>query len=171
MFSRMSRSLLSAGLLQLAAVSAAHAADRAPQAIAAVPGKEVCVAGTATVAGNTAPTELCVTGGSFSHDLYALKIGGRTAVKGIDDQTTTGIAGTFNGAQLVLRCVPLELSPKGTPAANLVEVRRVLPGATEARVQELANLLSSIPMGMELGRTCTASSDGQAIISAQVSFD
>ena len=161
------RSFLASGLLYVVAASAAHAADGTPPTIAAVPGKEVCAAAAGT---NAMAAELCVTGGNFSHDRYALKLGGRTVLNGIDDQTTAGIASKVNNQNVVLQCVPQNVFPKATPAENLAEVRRVLPNASEARVKEIADLLVP-PMGMELGRLCTATGDGQAFLAVQVVFD
>ena len=161
------RSFLTSGLLYVVASSAAHAAEGSPPTITSVPGKEVCVA---AAGANAMAAELCITGGNFSHDRYALKLGGRTVLNGIDDQTTTGIASKMNSQNLVLQCVPQNVFPKATPAENLAEVRRVLPNASEARVKEIADLLVP-PLGMELGRLCTATADGQAFLTAQVVFN
>ena len=166
-------SLFASTVLYLVASTAACAADTRPQSISAVPGKEVCSFTSATLGDKRVRPQVCVIRGNFSSDMYALKIDGKVVVHGIDDQTTAGISATFENRTLQLRCVPQEVFPKATPEETLAEVRRVLPEGTEARVKELAELLGtgSGTGGMELGRLCTGSADGNALIAVQVNFD
>ena len=132
-------------------------------------GKETCAARPAGA--HPANPSLCVTMGNFSHDVYQLKLDGRTVLKGIDDQTTAGIAGQHGKQAVELRCLPQNIFPKETPEATLSEVRRQLPNAPEAQVKRLAGLLGPGPMGMEVGRSCTATIAGATVLTAQVLFD
>jgi hypothetical protein len=64
----------------------------------------------------------------------------------------------------------LRIFPKESPDATLKEVQRVLPNATPEEAARMVELLGPGPMGMELGRLCTASSDGKTLLTAQVLF-
>lgn len=162
------RTLLALKACVFAYMPAAFAADAQQLSITPVPGKEVCAA--PAPGSHPVNPELCVIQGNFSHDVYILKLDGKVALKGIDDQTTSGIASKYKGQALQLRCAPQEIFPKETPEATLKEVQRVLPNATAAEAAKLVDLLGSGPMGMEVGRLCTASSNGDTVLTAQVLF-
>ena len=167
MFSKHLR-FYSASLLLSLAAGAAQAAEPLA-AINAVPGKPVCHAAPASIDGKPVAAKVCVIGGSFSSDRYALILNGTVIVQGIDDQTTEGVAGSFDGQPVMLRCVPQSLYPKATPEETQAEVRRILPNASPEKVVETA---TDVPaMGLELGRICTATRGAQALMAVQVLFD
>jgi hypothetical protein len=149
-------------------MSSASASDAQRLSITPVRGKETC----ASLPTQTHPLNprLCIVRDNFSHDVYVLKLDGHVVLKGIDDQTTAGIASNYNNQTLQLRCIPQELFPKESPEATLKEVQRLLPGATAEEAAQMVELLGPGPMGMELGRICTASSDGNTMLTAQVLF-
>jgi hypothetical protein len=149
-------------------MSSASASAAQQLSITPVPGKETC----ASFPAGTHPLnpELCVVRGNFSHDVYVLNLQGHVVLKGIDDQTTAGIASNYNNQTLQLRCLPQNIFPKESPDATLKEVQRVLPNATPEEAARMVELLGPGPMGMELGRLCTASSDGKTLLTAQVLF-
>ncbi len=111
--------------------------------------------------------EICVTQGNFSHDVYVLKIDGNTALKGIDDETTKGISSSYKSQKVGLSCAPQELAPN----ASLEEVQKMLPGHSPAKAKELVALMKDSKTPIEVGRLCTASSEGTAFLSAQVIFE
>lgn len=116
---------------------------------------------------------LCVTMGTFAHDVYRLKLDGRVILEGIDDATTTGVTTVDKGRAWQLRCTPKNIFPKESPEETLAEVRRQLPNATAAEAAKLAALLGPgpSPMGIELGRDCVATDGGKPVLEAQVVFD
>jgi hypothetical protein len=133
-----------------------------------MPGKETCASSPAGTRSQN--PELCVIRGNFAHDVYVLKLDSHVVLKGIDDQTTAGIASNYKNQTVQLRCVPQNIFPKESPEATLKEVQRLLPNATAEEATRLVELLGPGPMGIELGRLCTASSDGSTLLTAQVLF-
>jgi hypothetical protein len=167
MFNHSARALLA--LNAFFCLMSSASADNAQQlSIKPVPGKETC----ASLPASTHPLnpELCVAQGNFSNDVYVLKLDGHVVLKGIDDQTTVGIASKYKNQTLQLRCAPQNILPKESPEATLKEVQRLLPNATAEEATQLVELLGPGPMGVELGRLCTASSDGNTLLTAQVLF-
>src|SRR5450830_1753636 len=155
MFYQFKKAIFAAALLYIAGASAAHAAEEKQYLITAIPGTEVCPADTASEA------TVCVTGGSFSHDVYTLKIKGATVLKGIDDQLSAGLSGSHQGQKIAFVCEAQNIYPKDTPEATLAEVQRVMPNSPAEKIKGIAELLTPGPMGMEIGRLCKASSNGQ----------
>lgn len=144
------------------------AAEARQLSITPMPGKETCASFPAST--TSMDPELCVVQGNFSHDVYTLKLDGQTVLKGIDDQTTKGILSTYKNQTVQLCCVPQEIFPKENPEATLKEVQRVLPDASKEEAAKIAELLGPGPMGMEVGRLCSASYAGDTVIKAQVWF-
>ena len=56
--------------------------------------------------GETLPSQLCVVQGRFSHDQYVLSVNGSN-LKAIDDETTKGVASTYQNRPLTLKCDPI----------------------------------------------------------------
>ncbi|MDN2698858.1 hypothetical protein O0882_21295 [Janthinobacterium sp. SUN073] len=165
MLSQFKKSVLASTLLYIAGVSATYAAEEKQYLISAKPGKEVCVADEAS------KSQVCVAGGNFSHDVYSLKIDGSTVLKGIDDQLSVGLAGNYQNQAIAFVCEAQNIFPKETPEATLAEVQRLMPNSPPERIKTIAGLLRPGPMGMEIGRLCKASRNGQAFITVQVMFD
>lgn len=171
MFREIKRPLVASCVLFGFAMSVSHAADVKQLLITAVAGKETCQSTNAALDESSVKSELCVSQGSFSHDQYVLKIDGKAQLKGIDDETSQGIASAYKSHKLALRCSPQNVFPKATPEATLEEVRKAMPNSPQDDVVELAKLLGVAPgMGMEIGRLCTASLDGSPYMSVQVLF-
>ena len=157
-------------ILSCCVLAPALASESAPLSITATPGKSVCASNTVSIAQIALPSEICVLSGNFSHDKYSLKIDGKTVVQGIDDQTTEGIASTYKGQTASLLCAPQEIRAKETPEATLADVQRVMPNATPEEAATMVRLVGTGPMGIEIGRLCTASLDAEPFMTVQVLF-
>ncbi len=153
----------------LCATASAQAQDAtAPiPTITPAPGKTACKAVSSTVADKSLRAELCVTGGSFSSDIYQLKLDGALVLKGIDDQTTPGLKATRDGKVVAMVCTPQEVAPN----ASAEDIQRVLPGYPAAKTRDLVALMAGSPSGVELGRLCKATVDGAPVLTVQVIFD
>ncbi|HXU93354.1 MAG TPA: hypothetical protein VFP33_06830 [Gallionella sp.] len=171
MFYESKKSLLVSCILYGFAISVAHAADEKQLLITAVAGKEICQSMKVVIGEIPVKSELCVTQGSFSHDQYNLKIDDEVQLKGIDDETSLGITSTYKNHKLALKCVAQNVFPRATPEATLAEVQKAMPNSSQDEVVEMAKLLGTAPgMGMEIGRLCTASTDGSSFMTVQVMF-
>ncbi len=161
------RSVFTSLVLSTAVALPSWSQSDTPLVLLPSPGKAVCRAKPATLAGAPVKAEICVTQGNFSHDLYVLKIDGSSVLKGIDDETTKGISSSYKSQKVSLTCAPQELAPN----ASLEEVHKILPGYSSEKAKGLVALMKDSKTPTEVGRLCTASSDGTAFLSAQVIFD
>ncbi|MDQ1835133.1 hypothetical protein, partial [Massilia scottii] len=103
----------------------------------------------------------------FSSDKYSLKFNGKLILQGIDDQTTGGIAADYNGKHVMLQCAPQEV--KGNATAD--DVRKIVPSYSDAKVNELVELMKGSTSSVEVGRLCAVSGENACIVNAQVFFD
>ncbi|BAL96358.1 hypothetical protein [Rubrivivax gelatinosus] len=131
------------------------------------PNKLACKSAAIRLGEDANTVELCVLQGSFSHDKYLLKIGGSVVIQGIDDQTTTGIQASHKGKTVALRCPPQNVSPRATAA----EIQQIVPGYTAEQAKAAADLMATSNLGMEVGRLCQVSVEGDAVMTVQVLFD
>jgi hypothetical protein len=146
----------------------AMATDVTGEPIVSVPGRTVCQSRPVTIDGKSVDARLCVTGGSFGHDKYAVEIGQSAVVEGIDDETTKGISGTYAGSAVALTCapqhkVPAEGDPKVESMANAMAAR---PGTTPEQAHKLAVMV----LTAEVGRLCTFRQGDKDLMSVQVNF-
>lgn len=168
----MNHKIQALGALLAAAVAVMAAPVQAQDAAAVptlrpTPGKAACVVVPTTVADKALRAELCVTGGSFSHDVYQLKLDGALVLKGIDDETTKGLRGTRDGKAVTLVCAPQNIPPK----ASAEDIQRIVPGYPADKTKELVELMSSGFSSVELGRQCKASLDEAPVLTVQVLFE
>lgn len=151
--------------LALLAAIPAHAAQPAANAatLEAVSGKVVCRTAGA-IDGKSA--ELCVAQGMFAHDIYEVRVGDATAVKGIDDATTTGISGTFNGQTVSLKCDPVLSAPDNLTDGQIEGFRFMKPSASREELKQLAIRVNTV----ETGRHCVARSTADDVFTVDVKF-
>ncbi|GAA5165686.1 hypothetical protein [Viridibacterium curvum] len=153
-------------VVALTVASPAFAAEGAPPTLLPQPGRQVCHADTRQIGDVAARIELCVLGGRMSHDTYSLSIDRKSLLKGIDDETTTGLATTYQGDRLSLTCVPQNKAPKEVSAEKVAifqEMRKV--SAEEAR--RMIILMETV----EVGRLCTARLGNTSLLEVQVLFE
>ncbi|NPT61915.1 hypothetical protein [Paraburkholderia elongata] len=130
-----------------------------------LPGKATCsIVNITNHVGKSA--ELCVTTGSFAHDLYEVRIDRSTVVKGIDDATTTGIASEYNGQSISLQCSPVLSAPDNITDAQIESVRFMNPSAKRDQLKQLFISINTT----ETGRRCTVRADLTELFSVDVHF-
>lgn len=76
------------------------------------PGISICQSTNRQLGDTSSKVELCVIGGSFSHDKYVLYIDREIIARGIDDETTNGVFGNYQDAKVSLVCMPQHEPPK-----------------------------------------------------------
>jgi hypothetical protein len=131
----------------------------------AVPGKTTCRA--ATLNGQPGKSaELCVTQGSFAHDVYDVRIGGASVVKGIDDATTAGIASTYDGQPIRLTCTPVLSKPDDVTDAQIESMRFANPKGTHEELKRLYVTLHTV----ETGRHCAINDNAAELFAVDVRF-
>jgi hypothetical protein len=153
-----------------AAASSSFAADDRQLVLKAAAGKDSCLSTNAPLGANAVEAGLCVAQGNLAHDVYTLKIDGQTVLKGIDDDTAAGISSDYKNQKLRLHCDAQNVTAKETPEATLLEVQRLMPNSSVDETRHIAALLVPGASGMEIGRLCTASSDGRVFLTVQVLF-
>jgi hypothetical protein len=147
-------------------MSSASAGESRQLSMTPVPGIQSCVS--FPVGTNALNPELCVLQRLFAHHVYVLKLDGQPVLSGIDDETTTGITSVYKNQAVQLRCAPQEIFTKETLEATVKEVQRQMPTATTEEAAKIADLLWPGPTGIELGRLCSATSNGETVLTAQI---
>ncbi len=161
----MSRRVFAMAAAALCTTLTAQAASDAavPQSLEAVSGKTVCRAAGAV---DGKASELCVTLGTFAHDLYEVRFDGVPAVKGIDDATTEGIAGTYSGRTIALKCDPILSAPDTVTDAQIDAVRFMDPSGSRDALRQMAIRMNTV----ETGRHCVARADAAPLFAIDVRF-
>lgn len=142
------------------------AEDPAPLKLTPQPGKQVCQAASTRIGEQAGKVELCVIGGKFSHDTYILAIDGKPLLKGIDDETTAGLSGTYRGDAVSLICAPQIEGPKEVDAEKIAAYQNLFRLSAE-KARERAILAESV----EVGRLCTARAGSTPVLAVQVMFE
>lgn len=157
---RARKRLVALAMAAMGVTGAAAASDDAAKLVAH-PGREDCATQDLAAVGKAG---LCVKRGSFSHDVYTLKIAGEVVLSGIDDETTQGLETDSHGRRLRLACAP-RLEPDDTMKGA---VKRMLlaQGKTEEEAETLAQRMGVV----EAGRACTLAADGTAVWQVEVVF-
>ncbi|WP_374626337.1 hypothetical protein [Pandoraea sp.] len=94
---------------------------------------------------------VCVHRQAFDNDIYVLRLGGRTALRGTDDEVAHGLFGRVGNRLVAMRC-EVEASPAHVSPA----VAQALSWQTGVRLQRITDALGSV----ETGRRCTVKIDG-----------
>ena len=110
--------------------------------------------------------ELCLTSGLFAHDVYALRIDGQPVAQGIDDETTHGIVGQYQGQSVRLTCQPKLDAPTSVSNDQIDSVRKLKPDATRDELKKLYLSLNTT----EVGRHCGVDSQSAELFSVDVRF-
>jgi len=147
--------------------SAAFSSDGPALTIVAKPGKVQCRSKDQTINGAALAVELCVGEGSFSHDTYQVKIGGRAVLTGIDDQTTKGLVAAYQGEEVRLTCTPELEAPSEISPEEIAAVRKHNPELSEAQARGVVMRISSV----EVGRACVAKLAGRTVLEVQIKFE
>ena len=146
--------------------SVAIAGDVPTLKIVSNPGKPVCQSNSVKIGDVPLNVDLCVLGGSFSHDQYSLKIDKKQVLNGIDDETTRGINATYSGENLTLTCVPQHQVPKGISPEEIEDYQKMMNISAED-AKQMAILSGTV----EIGRLCKATLGTISLIEAQVVFE
>lgn len=162
----MKSKILSLALLALATTSTAvTAADVG--FIYPASGKEACITKDFVFNEQQTKMEMCVTQGSFSHDVYTLKIAGNQVIKTIDDAVDKGLKVNHKGAIISLVCSPLNLPPNVTAE----QVQSALPGYPDDKTNSLVTLMKDAVTSVEISRACVSTVNGEKQLTAQVIFE
>ncbi|MDR3398687.1 MAG: hypothetical protein P4M06_14150 [Pandoraea sp.] len=94
---------------------------------------------------------VCVRRQAFDNDVYVLRLGGKTALRGTDDEVAHGVFGRVGNRLVAMRCEAEESPARVSPA-----VAQALSWQTGVRVQRITDALGSV----ETGRRCTVKIDG-----------
>ena len=154
-------------LITFTCLSSVVTAEDAPRLkIVSKPGKPVCQSNLVKIGDVSSNIDLCVLGGSFSHDQYSLKIDKKQVLKGIDDETTRGINATYSGDNLTLKCIPQHEVPKDVSQEKIEGYQKMMKvSAVDAK--RMAILAETV----EVGRHCKAALGAISLIEVQVVFE
>ena len=94
---------------------------------------------------------VCVRRQAFDNDVYVLRLDGKLALRGTDDEVAHGVFGRVGNRLVAMRCEAEESPAKVSPA-----VAQALSWQTGMRVQRITDALGSV----ETGRRCTVKIDG-----------
>ncbi|MFJ2994804.1 hypothetical protein [Pandoraea sp. NPDC087047] len=94
---------------------------------------------------------VCVRRQAFDNDVYVLRLDGKTALRGTDDEVAHGVFGRVGNRLVAMRCEAEEAPARVSPA-----VAQALSWQTGVRVQRITDALGSV----ETGRRCTVKIDG-----------
>jgi hypothetical protein len=158
--------LISYALAILSVTQIALADDSSPLKITPQPGKLTCQSSSSKIGEVTAKIELCVVAGNFSHDTYILNVDKKAVLKGIDDETTKGLTGTYQGEKITMTCVPQHEAPKEVSAATIAVYQKSMNLSAED-----AKKAAIIAGTVEVGRRCSARWGSTSLIEVQVSFE
>lgn len=94
---------------------------------------------------------VCVRRQAFDNDVYVLRLNGKTALRGTDDEVAHGVFGRVGNRLVAMRC-----EAEASPARVSPAVAQALSWQTGMRVQRITDALGSV----ETGRRCTVEIDG-----------
>ncbi|AKM30282.1 hypothetical protein AB870_09470 [Pandoraea faecigallinarum] len=94
---------------------------------------------------------VCVRRQAFDNDVYVLRLDGKTALRGTDEEVAHGVFGRVGDRLVAMRCEAEESPARVSPA-----VAQALSWQTGMRVQRITDALGSV----ETGRRCTVKIDG-----------
>lgn len=94
---------------------------------------------------------VCVSRQAFDNDVYVLRLNGKTALRGTDDEVAHGVFARVGNRLVAMRC-----EAEASPARVSPAVAQALSWQTGVRVQRITDALGSV----ETGRRCTVKIDG-----------
>ncbi|BDD92385.1 hypothetical protein PanNE5_18250 [Pandoraea sp. NE5] len=94
---------------------------------------------------------VCVSRQAFDNDIYVLRLGGKTALRGTDDEVAHGVFGRVGNRLVAMRCEADAAHARVSPA-----VAQALSWQTGVRLQRITDALGSV----ETGRRCVVKIDG-----------
>ncbi|UVA79168.1 hypothetical protein [Pandoraea commovens] len=94
---------------------------------------------------------VCVRRQAFDNDVYVLRLDGKTALRGTDEEVAHGVFGRVGNRLVAMRCEAEESPARVSPA-----VAQALSWQTGVRVQRITDALGNV----ETGRRCTVKIDG-----------
>ena len=100
---------------------------------------------------SVAKMTVCVRRQAFDNDVYVLRLDGKTALRGTDDEVAHGVFGRVGNRLVAMRCEAEESPARVSPA-----VAQALSWQTGVRIQRITDALGSV----ETGRRCTVKIDG-----------
>ncbi|WP_287496944.1 hypothetical protein [Pandoraea sp. CB10b_02] len=103
--------------------------------------------------GNTSAERMtvCVHRQAFDNDVYVLRLDGKTALRGTDEEVAHGVFGRVGNRLVAMRC-----EAEAAPARVSPAVAQALSWQTGVRVQRITDALGSV----ETGRRCSVKIDG-----------
>jgi hypothetical protein len=120
--------------------------------------------------GRASTFELCVTKAPWSHDLYTVRMAGRSLIEGTDDDTTQGIDRQFDGTALKLKCAPINQLASDVTAKTIEDAIESLktssPKASFEQRKDFALSMHSV----EIGRHCALSRSSARTATLDVRF-
>jgi len=152
----------------LAAILGANTAiaeEKSALTIISKPGSSNCQSTSRQLGDATSKVELCVTGGSFAHDVYTIYIDRKIIAHGIDDETTSGVSGLYHDEKVSLVCTPQNEPPKTVSPEDVATYQETMHlSAEDARKMAIASNT------VEVGRLCKAQLADKPLIEVQVVF-
>ncbi|VVE19340.1 hypothetical protein PTE31013_03074 [Pandoraea terrigena] len=94
---------------------------------------------------------VCVSRQAFDNDIYVLRLGGKIALRGTDDEVAHGLFGRVGNRLVAMRCEAEAAPARVSPAAA-----QALSWQTGVRLQRITDALGSV----ETGRRCIVKIDG-----------
>ncbi|MPV64315.1 hypothetical protein [Burkholderia sp. BE17] len=132
-----------------------------------VAGKEACTAGVGVPNTPSGSLTLCVKKGLFAHDQYDVKADGAVVLKGIDDETTDGVNGSYSGRPISLKCSPVLSAPDSVTDSQIEAMRNSYPTASRDQLKQHYMLLNTL----ETGRHCIVRIDETSLLSVDIHFE
>ncbi|MPV67675.1 hypothetical protein [Burkholderia sp. BE17] len=132
-----------------------------------VAGKEVCTAGVGVPNTPDGLLSLCVKKGLFTHDQYEVKANGAVILKGIDDETTDGVSGSYSGRPIDLKCTPVLSAPDSVTDSQIESIRKSYPTASRDQLKQHYMLLITL----ETGRHCVVRIEETSLLSVDLHFE
>jgi hypothetical protein len=150
-------------------IGTAQASDEG--VLKAIPGKTVCQAQDIHLGSKVVQGQLCTLEGNFGHDKYIFDVAGEHVLAGIDDETTKGIAGSYNGDRINMTCKPEETKPAADDPMVASMAKSLMSKAKPGTSEQEAHAMAMAMLTTEIGRRCTIDYKGQSVMNVSVHFD
>lgn len=163
------KSYLGVAVLSILAGANASAQTSGQQILKAIPDQRVCQSQGLSIGSQPVKGTLCVTQGKFDHDSYAFDINGKVVLSGVDDDTTKGVTGNYNGQPVRLTCKPELKKPADDDpmVAGMAKSLASKPGVSEQQAHKMAVAM----LTTEVGRQCLIEGGSQTLMDVSIYFD